>query len=559
MATPEIAPIVLCIRDGWGWNPHTEHDAYNAVHLARTPVDDQLRALWPSTLIRTSGADVGLPPGTMGNSEVGHQNIGAGRVVDQELQRISRAIRDGRFQSNAALIGAIEHAKRSGGSLHLLGLVSDGHVHSDIEHLFALIDLAAAHQVDADRLFIHAIADGRDTGPTTGAGFIERTESHLRSVGIGRIATVIGRYYAMDRDLRWERIAWAYHVLTGQPVAHPALPALQEAAGGVPAASAEAAAVLRSFYENPPSAGRVGDEFVRPTRIVAENADARTGRIQSGDAVIFFNFRGDRPRQLTRAFVLDEAAWGTVAGGGFDRGERLDDLCFCTMTGYERGLPVTAVAFEKPAALEGILGEVVSGAGLTQFRCAETEKFAHVTYFFNDYREHPFEGEHRDLLPSPKDVATYDQRPEMSAAAVCDAVLERLEADDCESLIVVNFANPDMVGHTGHLDAVIAAVETVDAYVGRILERVLSLDGAMIVTADHGNAEQMWNPEMQCVHTAHTTYDVPLIIAGNAMRGASLRHGRLADIAPTILDLMGLPQPSEMTGATLIESGRNGT
>lgn len=539
-----LAPTVLIIRDGWGRNPNSNHDAFNAVKLANLPVDDELQAQWPHTLIKTSGEDAGLPPGTMGNSEVGHQNIGAGRVVDQEVMRITRAIHDESFFTNESLTGAFNHVRKTGGTMHLLGLLSDGQVHSDIEHLFALLDLAKRLDCAGDRVAIHMITDGRDVGPKTALNFLDRIDEKMNATGIGRIASVIGRYYAMDRDHRWERTAAAYRVLTGQDVAH------ERYQDDMFAEASSAREAVQNYYDNPTESSRDGDEFILPTRITAAG-DVRC--ISDGDSVIFFNFRGDRPRQITKAFVLDDEAWKNVQGGGFDRRERIRNLYFCTMSGYEAGLPVSAIAFEKPPKMRNILGMAVSNAGLTQFRCAETEKFAHVTFFFNDYREEPFDGENRLLVPSPQDVSTYDQKPEMSARKVCQGVLERLAADDCEPLIIVNFANPDMVGHTGKLEAVIKALEVVDECVGQIIRATLALKGSLIVTADHGNAEQMYDPEHDSPHTAHTTYDVPLILIGEEYRHAALRDsGRLADIAPTLLEMMNLPKPKEMTGQSLL-------
>lgn len=526
-------PVVLIIRDGWGENPNPEHDAFNATKIASTPVDDALRANWPNTLIHTSGEDVGLPPGTMGNSEVGHQNIGAGRIVNQELMRITQSIRDGSFFTNPALIGAFEHAQQTGGCAHLLGLLSDGQVHSDIEHLFALIDLARKLNFPGERLVVHVITDGRDVGPTTAPGYIQRLEEKL--AGYAQIASVIGRFYVMDRDHRWQRTAAAYRCLTGRGVGEP------------PHHADSAMDAVHEYYNDPADASRTGDEFITPTLLPTGH------RVKDGDSVIFFNFRGDRPRQITKAFVLDDDAWHHVLHGGFDRGEKLQNLYFCAMTGYEAGLPVSAIAFHKPPKMANILGKVVADAGLTQFRCAETEKFAHVTFFFNDYREDPFPGETRELVSSPQDVSTYDQKPEMSAHGVRDAVLARLAAPDCEPLIVVNFANPDMVGHTGKLDAVVKAVEVVDLCVGEIVEATLAVGGALVITADHGNAEQMWNPLTDSPHTAHTVYDVRLFVVDERFRSARLREGgRLADIAPTVLQLMNLPQPIEMAGQTLM-------
>ena len=530
-------PCVLIIRDGWGENPHHSHDPFNAVRRARTPVDDALAERWPRALIRTSGEDVGLPMGpsgpVMGNSEVGHQNIGAGRIVDQELMRITRAIRDGRFASNPALRRAFDRA-RHGHRVHLMGLVSDGQVHSDISHLEALVELAAADGVPGERVFVHAFTDGRDTAPRSGAGFLRRLEPLLARTG-ARIASISGRYWAMDRDHRWERVERAWNALLGRGAA--------AAPGALPA--------LERHYASPPSPSQDGDEFMPPTAIVPE------GAIRDGDAVIFFNFRGDRPRELCKAFVLDEAAFRALPGGGFDRGAVPKDLLFVTMAEYEHGLPVE-VAFPRTEPMKDILGEWLSAHGVAQFRCAETEKFPHVTFFFNDYREDPFNGEVREIVPSPRDVATYDLKPQMSAEGVCDAVLARLSSADCEPVIIVNFANGDMVGHTGSLDATVAAVETVDACVGRIMDATLARGGSLIITADHGNAEQMRDADSGSPHTAHTNYLVPLSIVGERFRGCRLRSdGRLADIAPTLLDMIGLPRPDAMTGRSLLVPAGN--
>ncbi|MHC5027463.1 MAG: 2,3-bisphosphoglycerate-independent phosphoglycerate mutase [Planctomycetota bacterium] len=539
MSTPPTTPVVLIVRDGWGQNPNESHADFNAVALARTPVDDRLTLEWPRTLVRTCGVDVGLPAGTMGNSEVGHQNIGAGRIVDQEVQRINRAIEDESFFEMPALVNAFEHARSGGGRLHLMGLLSDGLVHSDLDHLLALLEMGRRRGFPADRLFIHVFTDGRDTSPMGGRDYIKRLEKGLGSARVGRIVSVVGRFYAMDRDNRWDRVARAYGVITGRGAG----------AGSVGDADTAIESV-EAHYANPAVADQTGDEFVPPTRI---GDPAGKARLADGDSVIFYNFRGDRPRQLTRAIMLDDEAWAAVPRGGFDRGKRLRGLYYCTMTGYESGLPVSGVAFEKPAKMPDILGEVVSSRARRQFRCAETEKYAHVTFFFNDYREDPFEGEDRLLVPSPTEVETYDKKPEMSAEAVCAGVLEQLDRADPPGLIVVNFANADMVGHTGKLDAVVSAVETVDACVGRIVERTLECGGALLITADHGNAEQMWNPDLGVAHTAHTTYDVPLSIVGERWRGAEIRTGgRLADIAPTVLKMMDIDRPAAMTGASLV-------
>lgn len=472
----------------------------------------------------------------MGNSEVGHQNIGAGRIVDQELMRITRAVRSGDFARNEGLVAACAHAKGTtddgrARALHIMGLVSGGKVHSDFVHLEALVQLAMSQGVPSDRVFVHVFTDGRDTAQHSGLPFVERLEELLAHAG-GRIATVIGRYWAMDRDFRWDRVERAWN-------------AIMDRAGTT--YGANAVQVMRDYYAHPTSPNMSGDEFIPPTRILRD-----AGVPKDGDAVVFFNFRGDRPRELTMAFVLPDDAWSKVKSGGFARDPRPHGLHFVTMTGYEQGLPVQ-VAFERPAKMPHIMGEWISSLGLTQFRCAETEKFPHVTFFFNDYREEPFPGERRTLIPSPKDVETYDQKPEMSAYGVRDAVLGRIAAADCESFIVVNFANPDMVGHTGNLQAVIKACEVVDECVGQIMEAALARGGSLVITADHGNAEQMKDPTTGEPQTAHTNFTVELFVVGEAFRGVQLRDGgRLADIAPTMLAMMGCPQPPEMTGTSLI-------
>ena len=541
-AAESDAPVVLLIRDGWGRNPHPEQDTFNAVQIARTPIADRLAQDWPSTLIHTSGEDVGLPIDdqgpVMGNSEVGHQNIGAGRIVDQELMRITNSVRDGAFFEKAALLDAFAHAEETGGRVHLLGLVSDGQVHSDLKHLIAILQAASRRGFSGDRVLIHAITDGRDTPPRGGRGYLKTIEEAIEDLGVGRIVSVMGRFWAMDRDHRWERVERAYRCLIG-----PAERRMDSADAG-----------LEAYYESPTEPSRSGDEFVEPMAIGPDDAEVAATRITDGDSVIFFNFRGDRPREISKAFVLDEDAWSKVAQGGFDRGKPLKNLRFTGMTRYETGLPIEVI-FDKPPKMPDILGEVVSEAGLKQFRCAETEKFPHVTFFFNDYREEPFPGERREIIQSPTDVATYDQKPEMSATGVRNAVLARLADPDCERLIVVNFANGDMVGHTGNLPASIRACEVVDEHVGAIVEATLARGGSLVVTADHGNAEQMWNPEGDCPHTAHTNYDVPLIVIGAHLRTTDLRpDGRLADVAPTLLELLGLPRPAAMTGRSLLET-----
>ncbi len=517
-------PTILIIRDGWGANPNPAHDTFNAVKLARTPCDDALRARYPVTKLAASGLDVGLPHGIMGNSEVGHQNIGAGRIVDQELVRINKALERGEVRKNPVFVAAVERVRSRGSAFHLMGIVSDAGVHGMLEHLYGLLRILKAEGVE--KVFIHAFTDGRDTSPASGLGFIRQVEEKCREIGIGKIATVSGRFWSMDRDNRWERVEKAYNCLTGR--------------GEAPAA-ASAAEAVEAYYQNPLDASRQGDEFVVPTRIRNE-AGEPVGIIGNGDAVLFYNYRGDRPRELTKAFVLDDF-------DGFDRGAKLD-LFYVTMTEYESGLPVN-VLFPKPEKMKNILGGYVSDSGIPQFRCAETEKYPHVTFFFNDYREEPFPLEDRHVAPSPK-VATYDQQPEMSAAEVTAATREAILSKRY-GLIVVNFANPDMVGHTGSLEATVKAVETVDAAVGELLEAMKQVGGKAVITADHGNADQLWDPAIGGPHTSHTLNPVELFVAGEGCESLKLRSGgRLADIAPTVLDLMGLPKPAEMTGESLI-------
>ncbi|MBK7404585.1 MAG: 2,3-bisphosphoglycerate-independent phosphoglycerate mutase [Phycisphaerales bacterium] len=548
-ATPKHTPVVVVIRDGWGQNPHPEHDAFNAIKLAKKPVADRLMREYPNTLIHTSGFDVGLPEGTMGNSEVGHQNIGAGRIVDQESVRITKACRQGELSDNGPLVESITRARDKRRAVHLLGICSDAGVHGLLEHLYALLDLCK--KLSAERVYLHLFTDGRDTGPFSGIEFARQVESHLhKSASPGFrpvIASVIGRYWAMDRDSRWERTQRAWACLTGRGAKEAELPRYSTVTDAI-----------QHYYDHPTTETMKGDEFVPPCLIGGDAADAEQRRIADGDTVIFYNYRGDRPRQISAAFVLPDKEWAEVKPSpdsgrrGFDRG-RKPDVDYVLMTAYSEQLAEHArVAFPKAPKMANISGEYLSALGLTQFRCAETEKFPHVTFFYNDYRDEPFEGEHREIIQSPK-VATYDLQPEMSAAGVRDAVLRRLEADDCESVIVVNFANGDMVGHTGNLSAAIRACEVVDQCVGAVVDATLNRGGCLIVTADHGNAEQMKDPATGMPHTAHTTYDVPLIVVGEPFKGRRLRSGgRLADILPTALDMIGLEKPSEMTGQSLL-------
>jgi 2,3-bisphosphoglycerate-independent phosphoglycerate mutase len=516
-------PLVLIVRDGWGKNPYPQWNHANAVYLAKHPVADKLMADYPTVLIHTSGFDVGLPEGTMGNSEVGHQNIGAGRIVDQESVRITKEIRNGDFFSNVELNNAVTNALENQSDLHLFGIVSDAGVHGLLEHLFGCLELCRRRGLS--RVYLHAFTDGRDSAPSYGLKYIRQVEAKMKELGVGKVATVSGRYYAMDRDNRWPRVEKAYRAI--------------RFGDGVKFKNAEQA--IAWYYDHPTEPNMSGDEFVTPSVICDDGATPRA-IIKNGDSIIFYNYRGDRPRELTKAFVIPDFT-------GFDRGELLK-LFYCTMTAYETGLPVH-VAYPKPPKMKNILGEFASANGLRQFRCAETEKYPHVTFFFNDYRDDPFPGEDRQIIPSPK-VSTYDQMPEMSAYGICDEVVKRVNSN-LYDLIVVNFANGDMVGHTGVLDAAVKAVEHVDICVGRVLDAVQRQNGIAIVTADHGNCEQMIDPATGGPHTAHTTYDVELIVVDDRMRGKKLvEGGRLADVAPTMLHMMGLPQPKEMNGQSLI-------
>jgi len=513
MAQAPVSPVVLIILDGWGYREDADG---NAVMAANTPVIDSLWQAYPHTTIRTSGKDVGLPDGQMGNSEVGHLNLGAGRVVPQELVRISDAVEDGTLLSNSALVRICQQVKQSNGKLHLIGLCSDGGVHSHLTHLFGLLDLAKDQQLTD--VCLHVVTDGRDTLPDSGKGYVKQLLDYIDQVGLGRIVTLSGRYYSMDRDRRWERVQKAYDVMT------------QDGEG----ISGSILDTIQSCYD----AG-ITDEFIVPTRIAP-------GAVEPGDGIIFFNFRPDRARQLTQAFVDPNFT-------GFER-KQIEPLFFTTFTQYDPSFPV-AVAFE-PQNLNNILGEVIANHGLRQFRCAETEKYAHVTYFFNGGIEEPLAGEDRELIPSPQ-VATYDRAPAMSADAVTDAVVAALEKR-VYSLVVINYANPDMVGHTGKIEATVEALETVDRCLGRLLESVIRAGGAAIITADHGNAETMWD-ENGNPWTAHTTNPVPFILVeGEGLKipgyGTEVRlraDGRLSDIAPTILDILKLPKPPEMTGQSM--------
>ncbi len=510
-------PFVLIIRDGWGYNPNPAEDKYNAVKCANTPVNEMLMTEYPNCLIRTSGEDVGLPDRTMGNSEVGHQNIGAGRIVPQESVRISRFIRDGSFFENKEFLNLIKFVKNNNGKMHLMGLCSDIGVHSRLEHLYGLLELAKTNNIKD--VFIHAFTDGRDSPPDSGAAYIADIEKRAGEIGVGKIATVCGRFYAMDRDSRWDRVQKAYECM--------------RIGKGLKAATA-AEAIAKSYEKD------VTDEFIEPTCIVNSDNEP-TATIDDGDGVIFFNFRGDRPREITRAFVEPDFK-------DFVRTTK-PNIYYVCMTEYDATVPAP-VAFLKPPKMKNILGAYWSSLGLKQFRCAETEKYAHVTFFFNDYTEKPFRAEDRQIVPSPR-VRTYDLKPEMSAFEVTDVVLKRLDSNKYD-VVVINFANPDMVGHTGVLSAAIKAAEVVDECVGRVLNKVKSLGGAAIITADHGNLEKMIDESTDNPHTAHTIGDVPLIVFDERYKNKKLREGgRLADVGPTLLKMMGLPRPEEMTGQSL--------
>ena len=500
------APTTLIIMDGFGLRKETDG---NAAAAAATPVLDRLFAENAWTELQASGRWVGLPDGQMGNSEVGHTNIGGGRVVFQDLPRISNAVADGSFFANAAYLHAMETCRAQGTALHLMGLLSDGGVHSHIEHLYALLRMAKRQGLE--KVYIHAFLDGRDVSPSSGAGFVEETVRHCAEIGVGKIATVMGRYYAMDRDKRWDRVEQAYDAMVY---------------GEGSASDPDPVHAVRESY-----VGGVTDEFVEPVVCDAE------GSISDNDSVIFFNFRPDRARELTRALVDPEFS-------GFTR--QLFPLTFVCTTEYDASMPNVEVAFPRQSVVNG-LGEYLSRMGMTQLRIAETEKYAHVTFFFNGGVETVFPGEDRCLIPSPK-VATYDLQPEMSAPAVCEECVKRIESGAYD-VIVLNFANCDMVGHTGVFDAAVKAVETVDTCVGKVVEATRRQGGIAMVTADHGNAEVMRQADGSPM-TAHTTNPVPFILVG---AGSELRQGGcLADIAPTILDVLGLNQPEEMTGKTLI-------
>ena len=506
-------PTVLMILDGYGLNERKDH---NAIAEAKTPVMDKLMAECPFVKGYASGLAVGLPDGQMGNSEVGHMNMGAGRIVYQELTRITKEIEDGDFFENKALLHAMENAKENGTSLHMYGLLSDGGVHSHNTHLYALLEMAKRNGLS--KVYVHCFLDGRDTPPESGKDFVQALQDKMEEIGVGQIATVSGRYYAMDRDNRWDRIEKAYAALTkGEGVT----------------ANSGVEAVAQSYEKGET------DEFVLPTVVLTDGAPTAT--IQDGDSIIFFNFRPDRAREITRTFCCDEF-------DGFDRGPRKKVVYVC-FTEYDVTIPNKEIAFEK-VSITNTFGEFLAAHHMTQARIAETEKYAHVTFFFNGGVEAPNEGEDRILVKSPK-VATYDLKPEMSAYEVCDRFVEAIKSGKYD-VIITNFANPDMVGHTGVEPAAIKAIEAVDECVGRVVEALKEADGQMFICADHGNAEQLVDYETSEPFTAHTTNPVPFILV-NYDSAYTLREGGcLADIVPTLIEMMGMEQPKEMTGKSLL-------
>ena len=501
---------MLMILDGYGINKNPKA---NAIAMANTPVMDKLMKQNPNTIIKTSGLDVGLPEGQMGNSEVGHTNIGAGRIVYQELTRITKSIEDGDFFSIPEFTAAIENCKKYNSKLHIMGLLSDGGVHSHNRHLYALLELAK--RKGFEDVYVHCFLDGRDTPPASGESYIAELEQKMAEKGVGKIASISGRFYAMDRDKRWERVQKAYDALVN----------------GIGEKASSASSAIEESYQK-----EIFDEFVIPTVIC--NGEEPVATISQYDSVIFFNFRPDRAREITRALTDKEF-------NAFET-KKLD-LFYVCFTNYDETIKNVQIAFKKEE-LKNTFGEIVSNNGLTQLRIAETEKYAHVTFFFNGGEEKQYKGEDRILVPSPK-VETYDLKPEMSAYEVTDKLVEAILSKKY-NVIILNYANSDMVGHTGNLDAAIKAVEAVDSCIGRVVEAIEQVEGVLLITADHGNSEQMIDYKTGEPHTAHTTNPVPLVLVG---KDAKLKPGRLADLAPTMLDIMGIEKPREMTGESLIE------
>lgn len=516
MSTDTIPkPVLLVVLDGWGVSPPGPG---NAIGLADTPFFDSISKAYPHTTLQASGEGVGLPRGEAGNSEIGHINMGAGSVVYQDLLRINREIADGTFFDNSAFQRAVKHVKENNSALHLMGLLSSAVVHSSIEHLYALLRLAKQENIRP--VYIHVFTDGRDSSPTAAPMFVQDLRSKIKQLGVGQIATVVGRYYAMDRDLRWQRTQKAYDLLTrgeGQKITDPVT-------------------ALHSFYEK-----KITDEFMEP--MIIPNNGSRLPIIQDNDAAIFFNFRTDRPRQLTKAFVLPDF-------DEFSRAQHPKNLFFTTMSEYEEDLPVSAVAYDPPN-IELPLAKVLANHDKRQLHVAESEKFPHVTYFFNGGHEDPFKGEDRIEVPSPKKVGTYDKKPQMSAEAITEIVEERV-TEKIYDFILVNYANADMVGHSGDLNATIKACETVDKGLKRIVTQTTRAGGVVLVTADHGNAEGMINPNTGEVDTEHNTSPVPFILVEKTPRPRKLQTGVLADVAPTVLGLLGVPKPSTMSARDLL-------
>jgi 2,3-bisphosphoglycerate-independent phosphoglycerate mutase len=502
------SPIALIIMDGYGINENTEG---NAVYEANTPNLDSYFKNYPNSQLKASGLSVGLPDGQMGNSEVGHTNIGAGRVVYQMLVKITKDIEDGVFFENKAIKETMQAAKEGGHALHLMGLLSDGGVHSHIKHLFGLLEMAK--KIGLEKVYIHSFHDGRDVPPTSGVEYMQQLVDEIKRIGIGKVATLSGRYYAMDRDNAWDRVEKAYNAMVM----------------GEGETASDPVEAIKASYEK-----GVTDEFIVPTVIDKE------GTIKEGDSVIMFNFRPDRARQITRTFV-DPVFDGFVRKKGFFK------LNYVCMAQYDAQMPNVTVAY-PPEQLNMTFGEYISKLGMTQLRIAETQKYAHVTFFFNGGEERQFEGEDRILIKSP-DVATFDLKPEMSAPEVCDAVCKAIDEDKYD-VIILNYANCDMVGHTGIMEAAVKAVETVDTCVGKMVDKLLEKGGKAIITADHGNADCLFDPDTKEPFTAHTTNPVPMIVIGQG--DVKLKDGKLCDLCPTMLDMMGLEKPAEMTGESLI-------
>ena len=505
---------MLMILDGFGMNEQTEG---NAIKMANIPHITEILKQNPNTIIHTSGLEVGLPEGQMGNSEVGHTNIGAGRIIYQDLAKITKSIEDGDFFMNPELVKAIENCKKNNSKLHLMGLLSDGGVHSHIRHLYAILELAK--RKDFEDIYVHCFLDGRDTPPASGEGYITDLENKMKEKGVGQIATITGRFYAMDRDKRWERVSGAYNAMVN----------------GEGETAISAISAIEESYQK-----EVFDEFVKPTVILNKNKEP-IAKIEDGDSIIFFNFRPDRAREITRSIVDKEF-------DGFET-KKMNTYFVC-MTPYDETMPNVEIAYKKEE-IKNTFGEYISKKGLTQLRIAETEKYAHVTFFFNGGEEKQYQGEDRILVPSPK-VETYDMKPEMSAYEVTDKVIEAIKSEkyDC---IILNYANPDMVGHTGSIDAAIKALEAIDECVEKVVNAINEVNGVLLITADHGNSEQMIDYKSGEPHTAHTTNPVPLAIIGMpALK--KVKEGRLADLAPTMLEIMGLEKPVEMTGESLLQN-----